>query len=274
MNAFLTNARAWTVCGAECAIWVSDVYKTPAEIRLHHQVARGYNARCVMTNRTFIKTALLTTGLMSVVAAGVALVRVRAQVGSMQPFVAIMVEEVTPRPGQPPTPRTRTQTIAVRSDGSISKVSKWDVRLPTKILYSREVIDATTKAHVWVEDYTNTVVNDQYDDIQVLKHGVACDGKPAGQLQGFDVVYAEHPMGSSQTDVQVIHKTWKAPQLGCYPVVQEWVGNIHGVFNDTKQTLASIKPGEPDLWYFKVPSDYTTRTGDEWRALMTPLLKK
>ena len=227
-----------------------------------------------MTNKRFIKTALLTTGFMSIVAAGIAIVRARAQISSIQPFVAIMVEEVTPRPDQPPTPMTRTQTVAVRSDGSISKVYKWDVRLPIRFLYSRDVIDAATKNHVWVEDYTNTVVNDKYDDIQVLKPGVMCEGKAAGQVQGFDVVYAEHPMGSSANDIQMTHKSWSAPQLGCYPIVQEWVGNIHGVCNDTKQTLVSIRLGEPDPWYFKVPTNYTVRTGDDWQELVKPFLKQ
>jgi hypothetical protein len=227
-----------------------------------------------MTNRQLIKSVLLTTGFMSVVATGIAFVRVRAQVASVQPFVAIMVEDVTPRADQPPTPITRLQTIAVRSDGSISRVYKWDVRLPSRVLYSREVIDATTRTHVVVEDFTSTVVNDKYFDIQALKPGVRCEGKPAGQIQGFDVVYSEHPMGTADNDTEMTHKIWEAPQLGCYPIVQEWVGKIHGQSTDTKQTLASIKLGEADPWYFNVPANYTARTNDEWRELMKPLRRQ
>jgi hypothetical protein len=141
-----------------------------------------------MTNKRFIKTVLFTTGFLCVAAAGVALIRVRAQVANVQPFVAVMVEEMAPRKDQFPTPIVRFQRIAVRSDGSISKVSKWDARLPTRVLYSREVIDATTKTHEEVEDKTRTVVSDEYSDIQVLQPGVLCDGKPAGQVEGFDVV--------------------------------------------------------------------------------------
>ena len=225
-----------------------------------------------MANKRFIIAAWLTTGFVLAVAAGVALVHARGQVATIQPFVAIMVEEVTPRPDQPPTPITRLETIAVRSDGSIANVTKWDARLPIRRVYSREVMDTSTRTHVFVEDYTKTVINDKYFDLQVLHAGAPCEGKPAGQRQGFDVVYAEQLMGSSDQASKVTHKQWKAPQLGCYPIIQEWVGNMNGLFNDTTQTLASIKLGEPDPWYFNVPADYTVRTGDEWRELMMPLL--
>jgi hypothetical protein len=226
-----------------------------------------------MTNKQFIKIVFLATGFLCIVAASIALVRVRAQIVTVQPFVAFMVEEVAPRKDQPPTPLTRLQTIAVRSDGSICRVSRMEVRLPIRFLYSREVIDATTKTHVEVEDYTRMIVKDKYDDIQVLKLGVPCEGKPAGQIAGFDVVYSEHPMEPAG-EIQVTHKQWQAPQLGCYPIAQEWVGKAHGMSMDTKQTLTSIKLGEPDPWYFSVPADYTTRTTDEFIELMKPLLKQ
>jgi hypothetical protein len=226
-----------------------------------------------MTNKRFIKTVLFTTGFMCIVAAGVALVRVRAQVANVQPFVAIMVEEMAPRKDQPPTPLTRLETIAVRSDGSICRVGRMEVRLPVRFLYEREVIDATTKTHVAVEDYTRTIIKDEYYDIQVLKPGVLCKGKPAGQIEGFDVVYFE-PAQARDNGIEITHKQWLAPQLGCYPIVQEWVGNVRGMPMDTKQTLTSINVGEPDPWYFSVPADYTTRTGDELMELMKPLLKQ
>jgi hypothetical protein len=226
-----------------------------------------------MTNKQIIKISLLATGFALVVAVVSVLVRVRTQVASVQPFVAFMVEEVAPRKDQPPTPLTGLQTIAVRSDGSISRVRRMEARLPIQFLYLREVIDATTKMHAGVEDYTRTVVKDKYDDIQVLKPGVVCDGTPAGQINGFTVVYSEEAVGPAD-EVQVIHKEWKAPQLGCYPLVQEWVGKAHGLAMDTKQTLASIKLGEPDPWYFSVPADYTVRTTDEIAELIKPLLRK
>lgn len=230
-----------------------------------------------MTNKRFIKVALFTTGFMSVAAAGIALVRVRAQVAVVQPFVATMIEEMAPRQDQPPIPVTRFQTVAVRSDGSISRVSKWEVRTPTKALYWREVIDATTKTHASVEDNTNTIISDTYSDLQVLRPGVLCKGNPSGQIGGFDVMYSEHPMSppaGADNDTLLTHKEWSAPQLGCYPIVQEWVGKIHGQPMDTKQTLVNFKLGEPNPWYFNVPASYATRTTDEWMVLANPMLMK
>jgi hypothetical protein len=227
-----------------------------------------------MANKRFIKIALLTTGVTSIAAAVIAFVTVRAPIATVQPFVAIMVEEVTPRADQPPTPITRLQTIAVRSDGSICRVYKWDVRLPSRVLYSREVIDATSRTHVVVEDYTRTVVNDKYFDIQALKPRIRCKGKLAGKMQGFDVVYSEQVMVTADSDTRMTHKLWAAPQLGCYPIVEEWEGKIHGQPTDTRQTLASIKLGEPDRWYFNVPANYTARTSEEWMGLISPLLKQ
>ena len=226
-----------------------------------------------MGNPRFLKAALAGTAVTLLVGATCALVRGQAQIASIQPFVAIMVEEVAPRQDQPPTPITRLRTIAVRSDGSISRVSKMEARLPGGFLYSREVIDATARKHVTVEDYTRTIVGAEYADIQVLKAGVVCHGTPAGQINGYSVVYSEEAEGAAE-EGDVIHKKWKAPQLGCYPVVQEWVGKAHGLAMDTKQTLASIKLGEPDPWYFNVPTDYTIRTADETINVIKPLLKQ
>ncbi len=225
-----------------------------------------------MTNKQIIKISLLATGFALVFAIASVLVRARAQVASVRPFVAFMVEEVSPRKDQPPTPLTRLQTIAVRSDGSISRVSRMEAKLPIRFLYLREVIDATTKTRAGVEDYTRTVVKDKDDDIQVLKSGVVCDGTPAHKINGFTVVYSDEAVGPA--DEVVIHKEWKAPQLGCYPLVQEWVGKDHGLAMDTKQTLVSIKLGEPDPWYFSVSADYTVRTTDELTELIKPLLRQ
>jgi hypothetical protein len=57
-------------------------------------------------------------------------------------------------------------------------------------------------------------------------------------------------------------------------MVQEWVGKIHGQPTFTKQTLASIKLGEPDPWYFSVPASYNVRTSDELQKLMEPFLRQ
>jgi hypothetical protein len=125
-----------------------------------------------------------------------------------------------------------------------------------------------------VDETTKTLVVDQYSDLQVLKAGTACEGKSVDSIQGFDIVYSEHPMPGADANSQLTHKEWKAPKLGCYPLVEEWVGTIHGLPMDTKHTLASIKLGQPDPWYFEVPSTYSVRTSAEWMTLLRPLLKQ
>jgi hypothetical protein len=239
-------------------------------VKLHYALSWGD----AMTNRQFIKIVFLATVLVSVVAGGFALHRVRAQVATIQPFVAIMVEAAAPRPDQPPIPITRFETIAVRSDGSVSKVAEWDVRPPTQTIYWRDVFDATAKTRAEVEDTTGTIIKREYSDLQVLKAGGLCEGKPAGQIEGLDVMYSEDPMQSGDPATSIMHKQWLAPQLGCYPVKQEWVGKIHGAPMDTTQRLASIQFGEPDPWYFNIPANYTTRTADEFMELAKPFLKQ
>jgi hypothetical protein len=229
-----------------------------------------------MTNRQFIKIVLLATVLLSVVAAGFALHRVRAQVATIQPFVAVMIEEAAPHPNQLPIPITRFETIAVRSDGSISKVTKWELHPPNHhaAIYWRDVFDATAKTRAEVEDTTRTVITRPYSDLQILKAGGLCEGKPDGQMEGLDVLYSEEQRESTDPTTSIMHKQWLAPQLGCYAVKQQWVGKIKGTPMDTTQTLASIKFGEPAAWYFAIPTDYTTRTADEWMELAKPLFKQ
>lgn len=227
-----------------------------------------------MTKRfaVFLSIFLLTL-LAAVAAGGFALFRVRTQAATIQPFVAIMVEEAAPRPDQPPIPITRFETIAVRSDGSVSKVAKWDVRPPAQTIYWRDVFDATAKTRAEVEDTTGTIIMREYSDLQVLKPGVSCAGKPAGQMEGLDVMYSEQQEETADSAASVMHKQWLAPQLGCYPIKQEWVV-IHGAPMDTTQTLACIHFGEPNPWYFNIPANYATRTADEWMQLAKPLLKQ
>lgn len=148
------------------------------------------------------------------------------------------------------------------------------MRLPIKTIYWRDVIDATTKTHAEVEDTTRTIITREYSDLQSLKPGVSCGGKPAGQMEGLDVMYSEQQEETADSAASVMHKQWLAPQLGCYPIKQEWVGKIHGAPMDTTQTLASIHFGPPNPWYFNIPANYATRTADEGMQLAKPLLKQ
>jgi hypothetical protein len=227
-----------------------------------------------MTNMRISKLAALAVVSLAT-ATAIALNGVRAQTVTVQPFVGIQVGEVSPRKGDPPIPRTYFFTIAVRSDGSISRVSKWQGRTTVQhLLYSREVIDATAKTHTFVDPVTESVLIEPYHDVQTIGYGL-CAGGPAGQIEGFDVVYSEST--EILKDGSAINeKEWKAPKLGCYPLVQEWISTGHNgeLIGDTKHSLVHIKLGEPDPWYFEIPTNYTTRTSEEWKALIIPQLDK
>jgi hypothetical protein len=198
----------------------------------------------------------------------IALTHVRAQTAAVQPFVGIQVAEAPPRQDGSPIPYTYLQTIAVRSDGSIARVDAGEHSVGS-MQYGRDVIDATAKTHTSVEPVTESILVRPYSDVQTIGWQSCEKDTPAGQQQGFDVVYSE----STQTlaDGSAIrHREWKAPKLGCYPLVLE-VTDIRRngeQIGFAKQSLVHIQLGEPDPWYFAIPTNYTARTGEEWNALI------
>jgi hypothetical protein len=203
----------------------------------------------------------------------IALAQVRAQVMTVQPFIGIHVGDTSPRKGAPPIPRTYFHIVAVRSDGSIATVNTWD-RSAGGPRYQRDVVDATAKSHTYVDAVTESIIIAPYNDVQAIGRR-PCNGIPAGKIEGFDVVYSESTEtlndGSSFT-----RKEWKAPKLGCFWLNQEWINTRRDgeLIGDSKQSLVHIRLGEPDPWYFAIPTNYTTRNSDEWHALMAGLLKK
>jgi len=92
-----------------------------------------------------------------------------------------------------------------------------------------------------------------------------CNGIPAGQIEGFDVVYSESTEtlndGSSFT-----RKEWKAPKLGCFWLNQEWINTRRDgeLIGDTKQSLVHIRLGEPDPWYFAYGGICRSRLSSFW----------
>jgi hypothetical protein len=250
--------------------WGGTVGKPP----ILHGERRGCrsSAATKMGHKRFGKITAFGAGLIASLVVGIAATGLRAQTVSVQPFVGIQVGEVSPRKEDPPMPRTYFQTIAVRSDGSISRVSK--LQHATQVLYVRDVVDATAKTHTSVSPVKESILVRPYNDFQTIGRA-SCQGTPAGQLQGFDVLYSE----STETlkDGSAVNtKEWKAPRLGCYPLVQEWINTRRSgeLIGDTKHSLVHVKLGEPDPWYFEIPTNYTARTSEEWTALMMSPLQK
>jgi hypothetical protein len=201
----------------------------------------------------------------------IALTHVRAQTAVVKPFVGIQLAETAPRQDGPPVPHTYLQTIAVRSDGSIARVDAGEHSVGS-MQYGRDVIDATAKTHTSVEPLTESILVRTYSDVQTIGWQSCQKDTPAGQQQGFDVVYSE--TAQTLADGSAIRRReWKAPKLGCYPLVAELteVRRNGEQIGFTKQSLVHIQLGEPDPWYFAIPTNYTARTGEEWNALLLRL---
>jgi hypothetical protein len=165
---------------------------------------------------------------------------------------------------------TYTKKIAVRSDGSVATLTRWEHSKDHP--YFRDVIDAALKRNVIIDPVTKTVVEQPYNDVQVLHPGL-CEGKAAGQIEGFDVVYTESTQTIQDGSIAT-EKKWNAPKLGCYSVRSELIDIHNGeMMFDATHSLVNIHLGDPDPWYFSIPTDYTVRTKAEWSALITPLIK-
>ena len=207
--------------------------------------------------------------------------RARAQEPTIQPFTAAEIWTNTLRPDDgrvaPPFPHITQRVVAVRSDGSVARLIPW--RYSTNDLYTREVDDAATKRSFTADDVTRSLVETEFHEaIDVVHPAVACEGAPAGQMQGFDVTYKEesaNPGNYAGTNFSNVHKMWLAPKLGCYAIKNELV-HFHGsnAVEDAVKELANIRLGDPDPQYFAVPTNYATRTKEVWWALFTAAVTK
>ena len=217
--------------------------------------------------------AILCLVLATVAATSVALLRVRAQTVTLEPFVGIQVREMSWPKQDPPISRTDIETIAVRSDGSIASVSEWD-RSPGGVRYSRYIIDAASKTDTVVDPVTESIVAEPYNDVQLIGRG-SCEGAPADPVEGFDVVYSESTDTTAYGST-ITMKEWKAPALGCYAIETEIISKDGNgdLIGHTETSLVHIKLGDPDPWYFSIPTTYTARTPKEFQALIEPMFHK
>jgi hypothetical protein len=232
-----------------------------------------------MTDKRFTKVAARIAVVAVIIAAGIAVSKVRAQTTVVQPFTAIEVYESLAGAGygpflqdgtpQNPAPYIYTKILAVRSDGSVAITQKW-VHSPkvTTDIFMRMVVDATTRTHLFFDPLTQTVVVHPYDDSQTIRAGGLCSGAADGQIEGFDVVRNQDPLIALPDGEQVTETRWSAPKLGCFTVREEKVSMHEGqMMFDITRSVTNIRLGEPDSWYFAAPTGYTTRTGQEWDVL-------
>lgn len=206
--------------------------------------------------------------------------RARAQETSIQPFTAVEIREriETPDDGSPTplAPYYNYKTVAVRADGSMAVLTRW--KYSTAELYQRDVYDATAKRKFTVDDVTRSLIEDQFNELTDVMHaGQACEGSPAGKIEGFDVLYKEttYPKPGAGPNVATIMKEWNAPRLGCYSIRYEGL-HMHGTNDVSHSTvrLTNFRLGDPDPRYFEVPANYAIRTTEVWRALFSAAIAK
>jgi hypothetical protein len=228
-------------------------------------------------NRKFAKVVFSFATIGVLIAAGLAVKRVKAQTTTVQPFTAIEVNTGLAgaqhgkfvQDGQPqiPAPHVYTKILAVRSDGAVSITQKWNKSDALgKEIFMRMVYNPAEKTKTFYDPFTQSVVHHPYTFDNSLKGGDYCDGTPDGQIEGFDVVLHEDTV-QKQGDGEIItNKTWSAPKLGCYVLKNEIVSQHDGwVKFDITRSVTHIRVGEPDPWYFAEPAGLTERTPEEWK---------
>ncbi len=232
-----------------------------------------------MDNRRFIQGVVVTSVVGALIAAGIAVKKVRAQTTDVQPFTATEINESIAGPGhgsfdgdgnpQIPVPYVYSRIIAVRSDGSVAIAHKWvhSAKVTTDV-YTRMVYDAPNMTKNFYDPVTQSVVNHPFNTDQALKKGGLCEGVPDGQIEGFEVVREEAAVETLPDGEIITKKSWNAPKLGCYTLKFETVSLHEGqTMFDITRSLTHIRIGEPDPWFFEVPVGYTTRTSKEWATL-------
>jgi hypothetical protein len=155
-------------------------------------------------------------------------------------------------------------------------LTRWEYS--EKELCTRDVFDATAKRKFTVDDVTQSLVENQFNELTDVMHaGQTCEGSPAGKIEGFEVLYKETttPKPGAGPNVSIIMKEWNAPKLGCYSIRYEGL-HMHGTNDVSHSTvqLANFRLGDPDPRYFEVPANYAIRTPEAWRALISAAIAK
>jgi hypothetical protein len=242
---------------------------------------RGRKMEIPVISKRFVKNLVVLTLLGAMVAAVIAVRKVKAQVSTVQPFTAVEVNEAIAGPGhgafgpvtgdlQIPPPKIYTRIFAVRSDGSIAIIQKWprSARV-TKDVWTRMIYDATKKTKTFYDPLTNSVVVHPFIPDKTLRGDEFCSGTWDGKIEDFDVVFTQEPLQTLQDGEEITHKRWAAPKLGCFSLKEERMSMHEGsLMYDQTRTMTNIKLGDPDPWYFDESRvGLALRTPEEWSVM-------
>src|SRR5580765_2091450 len=141
----------------------------------------------------------------------------------------------------------RTETLGVRSDGSVSR-AHLKAATPTHPAYNTLLItDVPSDRHIIVDQFTESTTTYTSQGI-VRGHQVrpvtSCLGNAGDSILGFATVVEEK--GSEFPDRHILNKYWRAPTLNCLPLREEHRVSFSG-HKTSLQVLSAtaVTLGEP-----------------------------
>jgi len=168
--------------------------------------------------------------------------------------VVIVYHDNALRPGQSSPSSDRFWTLAVRSDGANMKANSVpDATGRIQGVKSLQLQDR----YVLVDPFTDsTSTYKPYRPIVV--GGRSCSGKSAGSILEHPVEYVREDKPNPSP--QRLTERWLAADLNClllreHLIMTESDGSETQFFREA----VSIKPGEPPVEYFEIPSNYEER---------------
>jgi hypothetical protein len=162
---------------------------------------------------------------------------------------------------------TRTEIVAVKADGSISRALRNGPTEEHKAWYGLKIADVTRGQYVVVDQFTESVttyLTGAMVDQARVKPEVACPGEPSDPILGFATSVEEAVKQFPRSEM--IRKTWRASKLNCLPLREEvrteWAdGSGRKSLKTVSATAVTL--GNPESWLFNVPANYKERSPNE-----------
>lgn len=203
------------------------------------------------------------------VALGLGLYKVQAQISQIQPFTAI--ETHITRNIEPQVPIVYTRVLAVSGDGQlIAQIQQ--SQLTTDVVNTRTVVNKTARTKITIDPAAKMLIVHPYHEDGSLTAGANCEGTSDGRIEGFDLHLFELPLEHTSDGETITPKRWAAPKLGCYILRAEslWTDKDGKFVRLIVSTLSEIKIGEPDPSYFDVslPEGYTQGKPEDYKGVI------
>jgi hypothetical protein len=196
--------------------------------------------------------SVITVGAVAAATLGVAASHYQSPV-SVVPVVIVYHDNVL-QPGQSSPSSDRFWTLAVRSDGAnMQAESAPDATGQIQVVKSLQlqdryvVVDPSTMSLSTYKSYRPIVVGAR-----------SCSGKSAGSILNHPVEYVQ--VNKPSPAHQRLKEQWLALDLNCQMLREHLImTGSDGRETQFFREAVSIKPGEPPVEYFEIPSGYQER---------------